>query len=188
MTSRDIAITIDERVTMRDVCNTYGLKVNGAGFISCPFHSGDNSASLKIYNKNKGWHCFGCGVGGDVIDFVSMYFGIDFKHAIRRINNDFNLNLPLGPKMTEKERREESIRLKIIKAEKEAQEARKAQLEAEYWEAFDEWKQLDRIIDRFKPPKGRYTELHPLYIYALSRIAIVEYHLDYAESRLKEYG
>ena len=64
MNSREIAAEIKMRVSMRDICERYGLNVNGAGFINCPFHSGDNTASLKIYRGNKGWHCFGCGAGG----------------------------------------------------------------------------------------------------------------------------
>lgn len=188
MNSREIAAEIKMRVSMRDICERYGLNVNGAGFINCPFHSGDNTASLKIYKGNKGWHCFGCGVGGSVIDFVMMYFNIDFKQAVIRLDSDFDLRLPLNRKLTPKERINESTRLREIQAKNKAYEDEKQRLEGEYWQAFDEWKYLDDLIIAYKPERRKIQPLHPLYEYALSRIAIAEYYLDCAEWRLKEHG
>ena len=46
-----------ERVGMADVLAQYGLSLNRAGFIHCPFHSGDRDAALKMYRKD--FHCFG---------------------------------------------------------------------------------------------------------------------------------
>ena len=56
------------------VFSAYGLPPNRSGFVQCPFHQGDRHASLKVYSGNKaGWHCFGCGAGGSVIDFAMRY-------------------------------------------------------------------------------------------------------------------
>lgn len=89
MTPTDI---IKSTLTMRDVAETYGFAPNRAGFIACPFH-GEKTASLKIYPNDRGWHCFGCGVGGDVISFVQKLFNLDFPAAIVRLSHDFNLNV-----------------------------------------------------------------------------------------------
>ena len=188
MNTKEIAAEIKMRVSMRDICERYWLNVNGAGFINCPFHSGDNTASLKIYKGNKGWHCFGCGAGGSVIDFVMIYFNIDFKQAVIRLDSDFDLKLPLSRKLTPKERIDESTRLREIQAKNKAYEDEKQRLEGEYWQAFDEWKYLDDLIIAYKPERRKIQPLHPLYEYALSRIAIAEYYLDCAEWRLKEHG
>ncbi len=188
MNSREIAAEIKMRVSMRDICERYGLNVNGAGFINCPFHAGDNTASLKIYRGNKGWHCFGCSAGGSVIDFVMMFFNIDFKQAVIRLDGDFDLKLPLSRKLTPKERINESTRLREIQAKNKAYEDEKQRLEADYWQAFDEWKYLDDLIIKYKPERRKIQPLHPLYEYALSKIAVAEYNLDYAEWRLKEHG
>lgn len=188
MNSREIAAEIKMRVSMRDICARYGLSVNGAGFINCPFHAGDNTASLKIYRGNKGWHCFGCSAGGSVIDFVMMYFNIDFKQAVIRLDSDFDLKLPLSRKLTPKERINESTRLREMQAKNKAYEDERQRLEADYWQAFDEWKYLDDLIIAYKPERRKIQPLHPLYEYALSKIAVAEYNLDYAEWRLKEYG
>jgi DNA primase len=46
----------------------------------CPFH-GDGQPSLVVYPDNQSYFCFGCGAGGDVIDFVSRLRGVGFKEA-----------------------------------------------------------------------------------------------------------
>ena len=43
---------------MRNVVESYGFRVNRAGFIPCPFHKGDREPSMKIYKDS--YHCFGC--------------------------------------------------------------------------------------------------------------------------------
>lgn len=70
---------IKQTYSMGDVVLRYGLHVNRAGFINCPFHSGDRSASLKIYPDS--FYCFGCGAGGDIFAFVERMEGCDFKEA-----------------------------------------------------------------------------------------------------------
>lgn len=72
-----------ETKTMLEVVNSYGLQVNRSGFIRCPFHTGDNHASLKIYRKS--FYCFGCGKGGDVFTFVQLYENCDFHTAFIRL-------------------------------------------------------------------------------------------------------
>lgn len=92
----DRAAEIKVRVSMLDVIERYGYETNRAGFMRCPFHSSDHTASLKIYPGERGWHCFGCGKGGSVIDFVMELFGISFRQAIVRMNTDFGLGLGFG--------------------------------------------------------------------------------------------
>src|SRR3990170_3304675 len=47
---------------------------------SCPFHR-DGRPSLVVYPRNESYFCFGCGAGGDVIDFVARLHGVGFKEA-----------------------------------------------------------------------------------------------------------
>ena len=89
----DAAQEIRETVSMETVLGYYGYKTQH-GFMRCPFH-GDHQGSLKVYKGNKGWHCFGCGKGGSVIDFVMEHDGKSFPDAVRTINREFGLNLPL---------------------------------------------------------------------------------------------
>ena len=91
MTSEEIKKTY----SMRDVLDRYGIRPDRAGFIRCPFHVGDRTASLKLYPGQRGWHCFGCQVGGSVVDFVARLFGLTPLDAVRRLNEDFSLGLPI---------------------------------------------------------------------------------------------
>ena len=71
--------TIKQQNSMRDVLNRYGMVPNRAGFIKCPFHSGDRTASMKIYKDS--YYCFGCGATGDIFTFVQNMDNCDFKTA-----------------------------------------------------------------------------------------------------------
>ncbi len=59
----------------------------------CPFH-GEKTPSFQV-NGDKGlFHCFGCGVGGDVIKFVELYDKVSFPDAVRQLAGRFGLTLP----------------------------------------------------------------------------------------------
>ena len=88
----DLAEQVKSLVTIQEVAEHYGFHPNRAGYICCPFHN-EKTASLKLYSDQRGFHCFGCGAGGSVIDFVMKVFDIPFRQAILRINADFALGL-----------------------------------------------------------------------------------------------
>lgn len=71
--------------TAREAAEHYGLEVGHSGMACCPFHD-DRTPSLKL---DKRFHCFGCGADGDVIDFVSRFFGMTAKEAAEKIIADF---------------------------------------------------------------------------------------------------
>lgn len=78
---------IKEKYSMRDIAEQYGLHPNRAGFISCPFHSGDRTPSLKIYKKD--FHCHACGANGDIFDFVIRMDGLSFKEAFQSLGGTY---------------------------------------------------------------------------------------------------
>lgn len=182
MNSREIAAEIKMRVSMRDICERYGLSMNGAGFINCPFHAGDNTASLKIYRGNKGWHCFGCGVGGSVIDFVMIYFNIDFKQAVTKIDTDFKLCLTRKP--TLREYRQMQERSRKFEAERAAYAQKLSEAIQEGKRLFNEFIRL-RDNKRNFAPKTPSEEWDERYIEALNKIDYTEYLLDCAEERIE---
>lgn len=83
-------MTLEEvkQIPMRDVVEQYGFTPNRAGFIHCPFHSGDKGASLKVYAKD--WHCHACGAHGDQIDFVMRMDDLSFKEAFQALGGTYN--------------------------------------------------------------------------------------------------
>lgn len=78
---------IKEKYSMGDVAEQYGLHPNRAGFISCPFHSGDRTPSLKIYKKD--FHCHACGANGDIFDFVMRMDGLSFREAFQSLGGTY---------------------------------------------------------------------------------------------------
>lgn len=118
----DISGQIKSVLSMAEVVERYGYHPNRAGFIKCPFHP-DKTASLRIYEK--GWHCFGCGIGSSVIDFVMKLFGIDYRQAVVRLNADFGLGLSTNG-------RPDPGALRRLRAERAEKERARAEFEAEY--------------------------------------------------------
>ena len=92
MDIKTAAQTIRDTVGMDEVLGLYGYQANRAGFMCCPFH-GEREPSMKIYKGKAGWHCFGCGRGGSVIDFVMEHESCDFKTAVIAIDKACGLGL-----------------------------------------------------------------------------------------------
>ncbi len=80
----------------------------------CPFH-GEKTPSFHV-NPDKGFfHCFGCGVGGDVFKFVELFDKVAFPEAVRVLAGRFGIPVPdpaEGPKDEAAERERETL-LKI---------------------------------------------------------------------------
>lgn len=121
----DLAAEIKERLTARQVIEFYGFHPNRTGYIQCPFHTGDDHGSLKVYDgKKSGWHCFGCGAGSTVIDFVMKLFNINFRQACLRLDVDFSLGLT-GEKPSAAE-------VSAVLAARRQEAERKAEADREY--------------------------------------------------------
>ncbi|HXF43939.1 MAG TPA: DNA primase [Candidatus Paceibacterota bacterium] len=75
---------IKERLDLVEFLRSY-LKISPAGKnfkALCPFH-GEKTPSFIISPERKMWHCFGCGLGGDIIGFVMRYENLEFPEALR---------------------------------------------------------------------------------------------------------
>ena len=59
----------------------------------CPFHN-DTDPSLVVWPETGTWHCFGCGRGGDVIDFLREVEGISFLDACKKLEGNLPSQLP----------------------------------------------------------------------------------------------
>ena len=68
-----------------DVISGYvALKRSGRSFFGlCPFHN-EKSPSFSVSPDRQIFHCFGCGVGGNVYSFLMKIEGIGFKEAVEQ--------------------------------------------------------------------------------------------------------
>jgi DNA primase len=60
-------------------------RVGGKSWSLCPFHN-EKTPSFCSYEDEKGFFCYGCGVGGDAITLVRKLHGLEFKDAVKFIN------------------------------------------------------------------------------------------------------
>lgn len=166
-----MASDIRRMLTARQVAEFYGFQVNRSGFIKCPLHQGDHTASLKLYDGQGGFYCFGCGAHGTVIDFVMRLFNLNFRQAMLRLNADFHLGLT----SSEPDR---AARSAVQEARKEEQR-RKAQAEENFRYMISELHYWQEARDTFLPIRqGDDVYYHPLYVDAVKRLPYIEYWLD----------
>ena len=181
----DFANEIRNSLDTQEVFSNYGLRPNRAGFVCCFSHN-ERTPSMKVYKGSGGYHCFGCGAHGSIIDFVMQYFGLSFKEAIIKINEDFSLGLPIDEKLDRRKQLEINKAAFERKRKIEAEKKRREQIESDYWAAFDEWKRLDDNKRNYAP-KTPSEPFHPLFVDALKNIASAEYKLSCAEIARYEY-
>ena len=174
---------IKSQLKMQQVLDYYGIERNRANRIRCVLHNGqDFNCGIKDHYI----HCFVCGQSADVIKFVQVYFCLDFQSAISKLNDDFNLGLPIGKKIDRRTQLEMNKAAFDRKRKIEAEKKRREQIENDYWTAFDEWKRLDDNKRNYAP-KTPTEPLHPLFVEALKNIAGAEYNLSCAEIARYDY-
>jgi DNA primase len=81
------------------------LTPSGANYrCCCPFHS-EKKPSLMVSREKQIWHCFGCGVGGDVFKWVEMFDGLDKKQVLEKLSQ--KAGVILQKREISKERKQE---------------------------------------------------------------------------------
>ena len=114
------------------------------------------------------------------------FFELSFGDAIKKINEDFSLGLPIGEKIDRRKQLEMNRQAFLRKREMNAKKAEQERLENAYWEAFDECKRLDDNKRNYAP-KTPTEPLHPLFVEALQKMSVAEYMLECAEIERYEY-
>ena len=81
----DIVDIVDSRVKLKKKGKNYGA--------CCPFHN-EKTPSFSVSQEKQFYHCFGCGVHGNSIDFVMEFDRLDFVEAIDEIASGLGLEVP----------------------------------------------------------------------------------------------
>jgi DNA primase len=96
------------------------LKKNGQNFTGlCPFHS-EKTPSFAVHPVKQIYHCFGCGVGGDVFKFVMEMDKCDFMEAVRTVADKCGIAIPRARESSPEERREQQQRTALVELHREA--------------------------------------------------------------------
>ena len=80
--------TLKARHPLGDTVEASGVRLRGRGRVRqgvCPFHE-EVEGSFTVYADSERWYCFGCGLGGDVLDFIQQAEGLSLPDAIARLD------------------------------------------------------------------------------------------------------
>ena len=88
---------VDQVRSAADIVKIVGdyvkLRKAGANFMGlCPFHQ-EKTPSFAVHPAKQIFHCFGCGVGGDVFKFVMMIDNLSFPEALRRVGEKVGITI-----------------------------------------------------------------------------------------------
>ena len=86
-------VALKARHPLGDAVEAAGVRLRGRGRVRqgvCPFHD-EAEASFTVYSDSERYFCFGCGDGGDVLDFIQRVEGLSLPDAIRRLDGGLGL-------------------------------------------------------------------------------------------------
>lgn len=85
---------VKERLSIEEIVGQYvELKPAGSNLKGrCPFHA-EKTPSFMVSPSRQTYHCFGCGVGGDIFTFVEAIEGLDFKGALKMLADKAGVEL-----------------------------------------------------------------------------------------------
>ena len=119
----DIA-AVREKARIDDVISSYvTLRKAGGGSLKglCPFHD-EKSPSFHVTPARQFWHCFGCGEGGDVINFLMKIDGLSFVEAVERLGDKYGVQLRREDGDIREDRAKGPQRRRLVEAHAAAQE------------------------------------------------------------------
>ncbi|MGH7924832.1 MAG: CHC2 zinc finger domain-containing protein, partial [Candidatus Binatus sp.] len=103
---------IEEVRTRADIIEIVGAHVRlrraGRNFVGlCPFHN-EKTPSFSVNAERGFFHCFGCGAGGTVFNFIMKMEGLTFPEAVRQVAGRYGVEIPEteyagGPTVSERD-------------------------------------------------------------------------------------
>lgn len=117
---------VKQNADFEQVVGYYNLKVAQRGkqlSVLCPFHD-DTKPSLKVTPETRGFHCFGCGAKGNILDFVRYMEDCNLREAAEILANICRIDL--APPCPRSNGRPRPVR-KVQRAETAADEAIEAE-------------------------------------------------------------
>src|SRR5450432_1510113 len=114
--SSDFKETVKQQADIVRIVGDYvKLKKAGAQNYSglCPFHN-EKTPSFSVHATKQFYHCFGCGVSGDVFSFVQKVENITFPEAVRAVAQKLGIALPKVTYSSPAEAKEAKLRTVLL--------------------------------------------------------------------------
>jgi DNA primase len=120
--AEDFKETVKQQADIVRVVGEY-IKLRKAGAQNyaglCPFH-GEKTPSFSVHATRQFYHCFGCGVSGDVFSFVMKIENISFPEALRLVAQKLGMALPKAVYSSPGEAREARMRGQLLDVQERA--------------------------------------------------------------------
>ncbi len=120
--SSDFAQTLKLQADVVRIVGEYvSLRKTGAQNYSglCPFHK-EKTPSFSVHATRQFYHCFGCGVSGDVFSFVQKIENITFPEAVRAVAQKMGIALPKQTFSSEAEAKDARLRTVLLEVHERA--------------------------------------------------------------------
>lgn len=134
--------TVEEVRIRSDIVSVIGsyikLKKTGSNHMGlCPFHN-EKTPSFSVSQSKQMYHCFGCGVGGNVYTFIMEYENYSFVEALKFLAERAGISLP-EKEYSDRERRQVDLKIKLMEINKEAAKYYYYQLKSDRGQAAKEY-------------------------------------------------
>src|SRR5215831_10374954 len=116
MPTADFKETVKQQADIVRIVGDYvKLKKAGAQNFSglCPFHN-EKTPSFSVHAMRQFFHCFGCGVSGDVFAFVQKIENITFPESVRLVAQRLGIALPKAALASPAEAKEARLRMALL--------------------------------------------------------------------------
>jgi DNA primase len=112
----DFSYTVKQQADIVRIIGDY-VKLKKAGAQNyaglCPFH-GEKTPSFSVHATRQFYHCFGCGLSGDVFSFVQKIENITFPESVRLVAQKLGIPLPKASYATEGEAKDARLRGQLL--------------------------------------------------------------------------
>jgi DNA primase len=150
----DTVASVRNAASIVDVISEYvALRKSGNNFIGlCPFHA-DKKPSFTVSEEKQIFHCFGCGQGGNVFNFLVQYNNLSFPEAVRFLAQKYGIAIPTR-RMSPTQKKELEEKEGLFKVNKEAADYFKGMLShpssgKQAREYLSKRQMTPEVIDRF---------------------------------------
>lgn len=149
MKHADAARIIKQSVSALDAADALGLDPDRYGRCRCPIHGG-RDRNMKVFGGTRGFYCFVCHAGGDVLDLVCEVNQCTVGEAVGWISNAFRLGLDDDNDAVMEAAKKAAERRKRERERKDRMQERDFRL---WLDAQEVSKEIDHAVEQRRPEK-----------------------------------